>query len=164
MGDSLVVREPPIVPSGRQDLNLRPLDPQGRRTQRAEQLKPSIRTSRRDHWEPCRNVSGSSRPIPAPDALRISRLQKPPLQQGLVLRISSTPSRKTSRVQRDHLGRRRFFGGHRGRRGQKRRARYRNGFDDDPRSPWLRSAFDPGCERGSACISQRHEAGGARPH
>jgi len=28
MGGSLVVRKPPIVPSGRQDLNLRPLDPQ----------------------------------------------------------------------------------------------------------------------------------------
>jgi hypothetical protein len=56
-------------------LNLRPLDPQGGPTQRAEQQKHHIRWSRRDHSELFRIVSDSSGPMPAPDPLHTCRLQ-----------------------------------------------------------------------------------------
>jgi hypothetical protein len=81
-----------IVPSGRQDLNLRPLDPQGSPTQRAEQLKHAIRRSRRDHWELFRNVSDISGPIAAPDPLHISRLQNRSIEGAAAPAPTTRPS------------------------------------------------------------------------
>ena len=57
MGGSLMVREPPITPSGRQDVNLRP--PPVRSAGRADLRKQRIRRLR---WRAVRRAAGTSRP------------------------------------------------------------------------------------------------------
>jgi hypothetical protein len=63
------------VPSGRQNLNLRPLDPQGRRKPAPELRQQQICRSSRGSCSMFISVQRSSRPISAPDPLQRRSLQ-----------------------------------------------------------------------------------------
>jgi hypothetical protein len=70
-------RHRPISPSGRQDLNLRPLDPQARRSNPLDQRKCRIPRLRRVCPARFRSVQRSTRTMAAPVSLQQPSLQDP---------------------------------------------------------------------------------------
>src|SRR5262245_37849914 len=68
-------REPPIVPSGRQDLNLRPLDPQGSRERTPDLQEQQTRRSARSSCSQFNSAGHSLRPIVTPGPLQQRSLQ-----------------------------------------------------------------------------------------